>query len=211
MSFAIWLPNLKCGVGRYWLLCLFQTLSLRLGLVLAFRCDWGSRAVFLCLTLGFMMLFGGGLFLFHTGLAVLNLTTYELMKADRLEYLKKPDGKSLGPCDLPFSQGICFNLRMFYFEHGVKLLYTEWTPWMWTRPKEVVRDSEEWWNHPWANKYWTCCWNFDIPKTICRDQINSWFGGHDTIKLSRPHEYDQPNVKYRTGKMWCTVGSVSAL
>jgi len=155
-----WCPFVNTPIGernhfRYWLLCLFQSLSLKQGLVILFQTGgaWTSRSSFMFLTLGFMLLFGGGLFIFHTVIAALNLTTHEMMKHDKLEYL----AGTKGPCELPFSKGLCFNLRMFFFEHGIKLMWTKWVPWSWSRPKVVVTNSEDWWKHPWQNKYWTCC------------------------------------------------------
>jgi palmitoyltransferase len=33
----------------------------------------------------------------------------------------------------------------------------EWVPISWTMPRSVDGDSTDWWNHPWKNKYWSCC------------------------------------------------------
>ncbi len=33
----------------------------------------------------------------------------------------------------------------------------EWLPTVWKMPTCIDRDSEDWWNHPWSNKYWSCC------------------------------------------------------
>jgi hypothetical protein len=30
---------------------------------------------------------------------------------------------------------------------------------VWKMPMSIDRESEDWWNHPWQNKYWSCCWN----------------------------------------------------
>ncbi|CAJ1949380.1 unnamed protein product [Cylindrotheca closterium] len=32
-----------------------------------------------------------------------------------------------------------------------------WSPMIWKREENIIRDSEDWWNHPWQNKYWQCC------------------------------------------------------
>lgn len=32
-----------------------------------------------------------------------------------------------------------------------------WAPVVWRMPECIERDSEDWWNHPWRNKYWSCC------------------------------------------------------
>ena len=92
------------------------------------------------------------LLLFHSFLALANVTTVEMVKAGRLEYLR-----DTLPCDLPFSQGVAPNLKLFCFDHGWRLMYSEWVPKEWRRPLAIVRDSPEWWNHPWQNKYWSCC------------------------------------------------------
>jgi hypothetical protein len=34
---------------------------------------------------------------------------------------------------------------------------SSWQPTLWHRPLPVLHDSEDWWNHPWQNKYWSCC------------------------------------------------------
>jgi hypothetical protein len=34
---------------------------------------------------------------------------------------------------------------------------SKWTPQLWEKPGPIVRDSPDWWNHPWKNKYWSCC------------------------------------------------------
>mmetsp|Transcript_20537 Transcript_20537/g.44572 ORF Transcript_20537/g.44572 Transcript_20537/m.44572 type:complete len:497 (+) Transcript_20537:133-1623(+) len=32
-----------------------------------------------------------------------------------------------------------------------------WVPILWKMPECIDRESEDWWNHPWQNKYWSCC------------------------------------------------------
>jgi hypothetical protein len=34
---------------------------------------------------------------------------------------------------------------------------TAWMPTLWKMPTSIDRESEDWWNHPWQNKYWSCC------------------------------------------------------
>jgi hypothetical protein len=34
---------------------------------------------------------------------------------------------------------------------------TAWMPTLWKMPRSIDRESEDWWNHPWQNKYWSCC------------------------------------------------------
>jgi len=33
----------------------------------------------------------------------------------------------------------------------------DWIPVVWKMPEFIDRESEDWWNHPWQNKYWSCC------------------------------------------------------
>jgi hypothetical protein len=33
----------------------------------------------------------------------------------------------------------------------------DWLPTVWKMPTCIHHDSEDWWNHPWSNKYWSCC------------------------------------------------------
>jgi hypothetical protein len=107
----------------------------------------------------------------HVFFACSNSTTFEFAKASHLEYLRGIDIMAL-----PFSQGnIIANLRLFiqrdeWFQSqrccvccrrqsSSSIVLTEWTPIQWPAPSEedCSRDSEDWWNHPWRNKYWSCC------------------------------------------------------
>ena len=108
----------------------------------------------------------------HMFLALTNSTTFEFNKASHLEYLRNMDALSL-----PFSQGsMCANLRLFVQRDdcfrtyccwpctrlssgGIEtgLVSTPWTPIEWPAPSPEPRDSDDWWNHPWRNKYWSCC------------------------------------------------------
>lgn len=103
----------------------------------------------------------------HTWMAVSSSTTFELSKGTRhIEYLI---GTNLS--DLPFSKGLVGNLRFFCCQRddlcngGAVCLpcikacpsTTEWRPTIWQPPGKVDRDSEDWWEHPWQNKYWSCC------------------------------------------------------
>lgn len=48
--------------------------------------------------------------------------------------------------------------RLPTYDDAIAAHYTcEWIPILWTMPENIDRESEEWWNHPWQNKYWTCC------------------------------------------------------
>ena len=49
------------------------------------------------------------------------------------------------------------NLRRFCCIAGFELLWKEWRPMEWKRPVKVNTRSEDWWKHPWNNKYYSCC------------------------------------------------------
>lgn len=107
----------------------------------------------------------------HTFLSLANATTLEMAKGpEKLEYLK-----GTRECDLPFSRWVHQNLRLFCCfrdKTWAMLLSTttgcggaataaavddSWQPIEWTLPKDIVRDSEDCWKHPWQNKYYSCC------------------------------------------------------
>jgi hypothetical protein len=93
----------------------------------------------------------------HTMFALANLTTFECGKGPRrLDYLR---GTQV--TDLPFSKGLDTNLRLFCCQRDASMTFltgeTKWNPIMWQAPGKIVRDSEDWWEHPWQNKYWSCC------------------------------------------------------
>ena len=112
----------------------------------------------------------------HTFFALGNGTTYECGKGPRkIDYL---GGTKL--MDLPFSRGCLGNIRSFccYRDILAKWLPSfvkydgdmsmelqkkgnagegEWTPVLWRPPGKIDRDSEDWWQNPWENKYWSCC------------------------------------------------------
>ena len=92
----------------------------------------------------------------HTFFALSNGTTFETIKASRLEYLKGTES-----FDMPFSKGFIENTRLFCCDRDAlcdKLhSRTPWRPKLWHPPGKIIRDSEDWWEHPWQNKYWSCC------------------------------------------------------
>lgn len=99
----------------------------------------------------------------HTFLAVTNTTTFEWNKGPKhLEYLQ---GTEITDC--PFSRGCMENLQIFFggSEREARIKYCTrkkqrkvWRPILWQLPEKIVlRDSEDWWEHPWQNKYWSCC------------------------------------------------------
>ena len=99
----------------------------------------------------------------HTLFALINSTTFECAKGGQLEYLK---GATDNIMDLPFSRSsILGNLRLFCCERddGTSIcgngssVSAGWKPVIWKPPGKIVRDSEDWWEHPLQNKYWSCC------------------------------------------------------
>jgi hypothetical protein len=103
--------------------------------------------------------------LVHLFLALSNSTTFELSKASHLEYMRGMDAMAL-----PFSKGsMCANLGVFfqrdewfqkYFCRQNAATVTaaaSWAPMEWSMPNVAPRDSEDWWNNPLRNKYWSCC------------------------------------------------------
>jgi hypothetical protein len=118
----------------------------------------------------------------HTFFAMANLTTFECNKGARIDYLR-----GTTEMDLPFSkvcknvwhaaictrkllhtsyltilfliiQGLLYNLRLFCCQRdGCCNRGPNWKPILWQPPGKIIRDSEDWWNHPWQNKYWSCC------------------------------------------------------
>ncbi|CAB9517616.1 zinc finger [Seminavis robusta] len=109
----------------------------------------------------------GIMMIIHTWMAVTNTTTFECAKGARhVDYLR---GTKMA--DLPFSKGLIHNLRVFCC-HKDDLVKTQpwkkacatpstgrhqWIPTLWHPPGTIVRDSADWWQHPWENKYWSCC------------------------------------------------------
>ncbi|KAL7473146.1 hypothetical protein ACHAXS_013570 [Conticribra weissflogii] len=120
----------------------------------------------------------------HSALAMCNSTTFECGKGGKyIDYLRGTEmtdfpfsrglfgnialfviqddasrrvlnSKVLIPC---LSSRLHQRIRKF-FNYFVLLEEEKgWTPMLWKMPDQIVRDSEEWWNHPWQNKYWSCC------------------------------------------------------
>ena len=89
----------------------------------------------------------------HTFFCFSNSTTFECAKGTHLEYLK-----GMSPLDYPFGRGVVANMAV-YCESGdccSRQEQRKWTPIPWKPPAPMVRDSAEWWKHPWQNKYWSC-------------------------------------------------------
>ena len=114
------------------------------------------------------------LFTIHTLLMMTNSTSFEFGKAaGHIDYLR---GTKM--MDFPFGRGLFGNLLQFFGRDDAsktlsglpcakclaansngrgEVIDIEWTPILWKMPRFIERDSEEWWNHPWQNKYWSCC------------------------------------------------------
>ena len=113
-----------------------------------------ERAFVLCIALGILWLFAFGFLAFHSFLLLSNMTTNEFMRATKLDYLTNTED-----FDLPFSRGIVGNVFVYFAQDGLlcALCRRDWAPIPWVRPAFIDRDSEEWWNNLWQNKYWSCC------------------------------------------------------
>lgn len=95
------------------------------------------------------------MFAIHTFLILTNKTTFEINIGSKLDYMR--DTK---PADCVFSQGCWQNVRLQCRLDAMWMRNRHsfyWTPMKWTREETIIRDSEDWWNHPWQNKYWQCC------------------------------------------------------
>ena len=93
----------------------------------------------------------------HALFILTNSTTFEWTVGNRLDYLRNTE-----MFDFVFSRGVLANIRQrIHMDAGYcrKTPNTApaWTPVIWNPPGKIVRDSEDWWNHPWQNKYWSCC------------------------------------------------------
>ena len=111
----------------------------------------------------------------HTFFVITNLTTFECTKGpSHLDYLQNTEETM----DLPFYRGIFQNIYLcctsddlchhsrttigscWYgrnYRYCQRLPARPWIPILWEKPGPIVRDSPDWWNHPWKNKYWSCC------------------------------------------------------
>ena len=210
--------------GRFWWFLFFQLMSLCWAIGVehsaftnALVSDWFSlnaHALFTVIFLYLLTLFVGGLWIFHSWLALTNTTTYEFMRS------AKVSGGSPFPCgccvalprlprnslafhrrtscpahpfsfhhacpllsvffgaiappphpqidyldgtedfDLPYSMGVWGNLKVFCCNDGAAVWarQREWKPMPYELPDTAWdKDSEDWWNNPWKNKYWSCC------------------------------------------------------
>lgn len=103
-----------------------------------------------------LMVIAAVMLLLHSFFALCNTTTFECIKGHRhLDYLKGAQDT-----DFPFSRGLLSNLKSYgcYLHCPLfQLSDYQWRPTEWQLPDKIVRDSEDWWEHPWQNKYWSCC------------------------------------------------------
>ena len=152
--------------ARFWFFLQMQTICLcwAIGIVhsgfrypyLKSQSWWGlnAHAFITVLILYILLAFVGGLYIFHTWLACTCMTTYEFMRSNRIDYLK-----GTHDFDLPYSRGLTTNMKFFFFKDGLLhiIFNHKWEPQNWKLPGKIVRDSEEWWDNLWENKYWSCC------------------------------------------------------
>lgn len=118
------------------------------------------------------------LWMIHTTLALGNCTTFEMTKGpEHIDYLARTS-----MTDFPFGRGLFSNIRMFVLRDDIcrrlgalpenwrgrcctaikpkkylEKTTSEWVPILWKMPESIDRDAEDFWNHPWQNKYWSCC------------------------------------------------------
>lgn len=146
---------------RFWLYLLAQMVALvHLVTIAESAVSWAdikdgaTRALFLVVVLSVLLLVNVAFFVFHTFLLLTNMTTNEFLRAHRLDYLVNTED-----FDLPFSRGLVGNVRVYFGQDGLltALRGATWAPIPWVRPAFIERDSDDWWNHPWQNKYWSCC------------------------------------------------------
>jgi len=122
--------------------------------------DWlavNALPLFLLLLLWLLQLFVLPLFVLHCWLAATNTTSAEVfLGARRLWYLA---GTQPQECDLPYSSGLCQNLRLFCcaldtwtcmrWRHRAA---PAWVGRVWPFPGPVERDSEDLCSNPWNNR-----------------------------------------------------------
>jgi DHHC palmitoyltransferase len=97
----------------------------------------------------------------HTFFALTNITTFECAKGPKhIDYLHNIHDIM----DLPFHRGFVQNVKycctsddIWYSNCYCRNGNDRWKPTIWKKPGYIVHDSPDWWNHPWRNKYWSCC------------------------------------------------------
>ncbi len=136
--------------------------------------DWvgaNAGAIATLIALWILQAFVFGLLVFHTWLACTNTTTYETSTgAQRLWYLAGTEPRD---CDLPFSQGVCTNLRLFCcvldaccvpacVQRALRKASGrdgtgEWAPHEWERARHIDRETSDVCSNLWENRFWSCC------------------------------------------------------
>mmetsp|Transcript_985 Transcript_985/g.2291 ORF Transcript_985/g.2291 Transcript_985/m.2291 type:complete len:377 (-) Transcript_985:51-1181(-) len=121
---------------------------------------WLAISVASRLYVGFIWLSAALLGAVHTVIAVSNVTTFEMTKGSDIDYLR---GTQMFDC--PFGRGLCRNIITFVARDDISKLIRrarrqhgeDWTPVVWKMPYYIERNSSDCWNHPFQNKYWSCC------------------------------------------------------
>jgi DHHC palmitoyltransferase len=85
----------------------------------------------------------------HAVMVACNITTFEIAKGHRLEYLQTYD-----IADCPFSAGLARNVLLV-----AQLGYQDlWLPYEWSlAPVDLNGRRSDWWNSFCRNDYWSCC------------------------------------------------------
>ena len=160
---------------RFWWYLLAQTIALgwAISVVLTgieYRMYWSTwfsanlNKIFCAFVLWCLFFLIFSLLGYHSFLACANMTSYEMRKGSKIDYMADFD-----ECDLPFSNGLFHNLRIFCcVSSGLsrrdqdefrrsKRHRGEWTPTIWRPPEKFNRNSRDCCNNLWENKYWRCC------------------------------------------------------
>lgn len=63
---------------------------------------------------------------------------------------------------MPYSRGVCNNLRLFFCElEGWPCAWSQaaraWAPRAWQYPGVIDRESDDVVNNVWENRYYSCC------------------------------------------------------
>ena len=162
---------------RFWWYLLAQTIALgwSISVVLTgieYRMYWSTwfstnlNKIFCAFVLWCLFFLIFSLLGFHSFLACSNMTSYELRKGSKIDYMADFD-----ECDLPFSNGLFHNLRIFccvssglsrrdrddFRRNKSSSSSSGWTPTIWRPPEKFNRNSRDCCNNLWENKYWRCC------------------------------------------------------
>jgi len=152
---------------RFWWYLFFQSLELCVAISIVHSgfvyrtnySDWISAnglALFTVIMLYIFLIIAGPLLCFHSWLAATNTTSYETTRGTENLWYLAPGTKE---CDLPFSRGLFGNLRAFCcVRDGMwEILGKRWSPSTWKPPGRINHESDDIWENPWHNKYYSCC------------------------------------------------------